>query len=371
MRKQLLGWLALILLWSLLWGCQRSNEGEPTETDGSSQLIERNSQPVAVEAAVISSDQFFDAITVSGIVQGVREVTIISETSGKVSQVRAGLGQRVFSNQILVQLDSEVERFAVAQASDQLKVADLELRAVKDLVANNSSSPAELARVTAAASGARSTLAQAQKRLDNKVIRSPLNGEIAVLPDNISPGNYIQPGGLIARVVDLNRLRLAAGVGERDILLIEIGAAANVTLSACGETPQPAQITNIAAGSASNDGNFIVVVEWNNNCGNKVKSGMSATVRITPSGGESSDTVVVPTAAILREGSQEYLYLVTREGDVTVARRANIESGKQFANRTEVISGVAEGDLLIVAPLQSLNEGSLVEATSIGSTIFR
>ncbi len=372
MKKQLVGWLVLIFLWSVLGGCQRGGDARGSaEADSTSQLIESNSQPVAVEAAVISSGQFFGAITVSGVVQGIQEVTILSETSGKIFQVRASLGQRVSTNQIMVQLDSEVERYAVAQARDQLKVADLELQAIKDLVANNSSSPAELARATAAASGARSMLAQAQQRLDNKVIRSPINGQVAVLPTTISPGNYIQPGSVIARVVDLRRLRLAVGVGERDILLIEPGAAASVTLSACGEIPQPAQIISIAAGSASNDGNFMVIAEWNNNCGNRIKSGMAATARITPSGNESPNTIVIPTASILREGSQEYLYLAVSEGENTVARRANIESGKQLANRTEVTSGVAEGDLLIIAPLQSLEEGSLIETVSIGSTAFR
>ena len=371
------GWaLSLSLLILVLCVCTllvrcRPSDSTDQEEASSGQLttiIEQNSQPITVEAVRVDSGQFFDFITVSGVVRGTREVTIVSETSGKIAQVLVGLGERVASGQILIQLDSDVERYALAQARDQLSVAELELQAVRELIASNNSSPAELARATAATSGARSGRARAQQLLDYKVVKTPISGEIAVLPATVSLGNYIVPGNPIARVVDLSRLRMDVGVGERDISLIEVGAPAAVALEVCGDEPQPARVTNIAAGSASNDGNFIIVIEWDNRCGGVVKSGMSATVRITPSGKENQQSLLIPTSAIVLDGSQEYLYLVRQEDDQGVARRADITSGKRLGNRTELISGIAEGDLVIVAPLQSIEEGSLVEATSIGST---
>ena len=363
--------ISMLAIWGLVVvGCQRpesGSNGSPSPEEAFAAL-QPDTQPVAVEAMVISSGQFFDAISVSGTVRGTREVTIVSGTNGVVAQVLVGLGERVRANQLLVLLDNDVERYAVAQARDNLEVANLELKATQELIAGGSSSPAELARITANASGARSILAQAQDQLDNKVIRAPISGEVAVLSADISLGNFISLGNTIARVVDLRRLRMDVGVGERDILLIDPGAAASVKLAACGEVEQPARVSNIAAGSASNDGNFIVVVEWDNRC-QGVKSGMSATVRIAPSTNEASaQTIVVPTAAILRRNNQDYLYLVVREGENSVAQQVEIEVGKRLGNRTEIISGVNEGDLLIIAPLQSLDEGSLVEPTSIGST---
>ena len=318
--------------------------------------------PTIVEAFLVGRGLFYPVIETSTTIRGVQEVNIISETSGKIMSLNTDLGERVTANQILVTLDNELETFAVRQTEDQLEVAEFELAASTRLLDSNNTSQASLIRARASVSGSRSALAQTRRALQNRIIRSPITGRVATLAQTISPGNYVQPGTRIATIVDLSRLQADLALSERDILLINIGDSAQITLSACGDVPQQGTVSSIAAGAEAN-GTFIARVEFVNRCGDAVKSGMSAQVAISNS--TDNEEIIIPSSAVLNEDNQYHVYTLVRDGSTSSAAKRTIDVGRVLGNRTEIIAGLNEGDLLILSPLRNLRDGQLVEATSI------
>ena len=334
-----------------------SNEALPVEEDSAPV-----SPPIAVEAYLVGRGAFYPAIETSTTIRGIQEVDVISETSGIIQQVNVALGERVAPNQILVRADSELENFALKQAEDQLAVANFELSAINRLIASNNSSAAELARARANVSGAQSSVAQAGRALRNRVIRSPIRGQIAVLARSISRGNYIQPGTRIATIVDLSRLQADILLGETDVLLVNVGDRAQALLSACNNVPQAGSVQSIAAG-AEQSGSFTVRVEFVNRCDGRIKSGMSATVAI--SNADQPNDIIIPALAILSAEHQQYVYVLLPDGDRDIVARRNITVGRVLGNRAEVVAGLEEGDLLVTAPIRQLAEGQLVHAKTI------
>lgn len=369
--RQNSGWLICIACVALAFaGCARPTDGADGEDGGRGRgagggtELATEAEIQAVEAQLISKEGFFGAIEASGVIRGIQEVTIIAETSGAVDSVRVRLGEPVSRGQVLVTLDNSLERFAAEQATDQLAVAEIEFAAVESLYASGNSSEAELARAKATVSGNRSALAQARRQLGNRIITSPVDGRVAIISPSISTGNFIQPGTAVVTVVNLERLHIDIGLGEREIQMVSVGDPARVYADACGVDPQGAVVGALAAGTEAQSGSFIVNIDFPNRCGPRLKSGMTARVEIADD--NQAQNIVIPARALLREETGGYSVFVGQpDGDAYFAQRRPIEITRVLGDRAEVGAGLSENEILILAPLQTLEDGTRVNPTTI------
>lgn len=321
------------------------------------------SGPLAVEAVEVGRTPLVSSITASGVIRGVREARVVAETQGIIRNVSFQLGQAVTAGDVLVALDSDIERLQMEQAQRQLETAQLELRATEQLAERGNASQAELARVRANATGAEAAYEQARKRFEDRTIIAPIAGRIAGKSSMITPGNYLTPGVEVARIADLRELEMEISVGEREVGYLEAGAPVNVTVPACPDSGEnQARIDSIAAGTDSGSGSFPVIIRWENSCGERIRSGMSANVTIEPQGAER--VLAVPAQAIAGTGDGPYVYVVS-EG---TARRARVETGRRLGSLTEITAGLSESDIVITTATSRLRDGDEVEATIRGES---
>ena len=179
--------------------------------------------------------------------------------------------------------------------------------------------------------------------------------------DDLSPGNYLNPGTAVARIVDLSSLEMQVAIGERELQYIREGLPASVSIPACGAGAITGEVQSIAAGADPRTGSFAVVVRWDNTC-DRVRSGMSASVSIRPA--DAQPAIVIPSAAIREDGSGRYVF-VAADG---TARRREIRIGDRLGDRVQVLDGLSEGDVIVTSALSSLDDGAAVNATVRGRT---
>jgi len=320
-------------------------------------------QPIAVEAIRITRGQLVNTINASGTIAGIREALVVSETQGIVEEVNFELGQEVEKGQVLLNVDDEIAELNMQQAAEQLENARIDYQTTENLIEKGGAARVDLLRARSALRGAEARYKQARKAYLDCAIASPIAGYIAAKEPAASLGNYLSPGMSIARVTDLSRIRLEVAVGEGVIGMIEEGAPAQVTISAaCEQKVFDAQVTAVAAGSSPDTGSYLVVIEWENDCGPMLKSGMSAEASITPARGE--PILLIPTAALLgREGRQ---VVFTDENGTAVQREVTI--GNRLGGRAEVLSGIEEDDLVLISGITRLSEGDLIDSTIIGES---
>ena len=301
-------------------------------------------------------------VSASGVIRGIREARVVSETQGIIRGTDFELGQTVAAGERLVSLDSDIERLQMEQARRQLETARVELRATEQLAEGGNTSQVELARVRAAASGAEAAYEQAKKRFEDKSITAPISGRIASKSSTVTAGNYLTPGVEVARIVDLERLEMEVSVGEREVGYLEVGAPVNVTVPACPDAEAPgAEVASIAAGTDPGTGSFAAVIRWDNTCPDRVRSGMSANATIEPQGAER--VLLVPSQAIVRNADGAYVF-VAADG---VARRARVEVGRRMGARTEITTGLSEGDIVVTTATSRLRDGDEIDATVRGA----
>ena len=320
-------------------------------------------KPLAVEALTVTRGELVRNIEAAGIVSGINEAYVVSETQGIIQSVSFELGDRVSKGEVLVRVDDTIPRLNMEQAKEQFEIAKLDLEATERLFNDGSASKAELARARSAANGAQALYRSALKTFQDCTIRAPIGGYIAEKESGITLGNYLSPGLRVARLVDISSLKAEVAVGEGQVSLVTKDAPATVLIPAAGDQKLfQATVSAVAAGSDPATGSYPVIVGWKNPVGDTVKSGMSATVTIETKAQE--PVVLIPSAAIVEQAGQSYVFTA----EANRAAQKPVQVGRWIGNSAEILDGLEEGEALIISGLTVLRRGDPVEPSVIGES---
>lgn len=315
----------------------------------------------AVEARTATTGSLVGRIRSSGLIRGVAEAWVISETQGVIESASIVLGDEVREDQPIVAFDTRLQELQLRQAESRLESAQLDLAAAERLYENGNASLAELTAARSAAAGAEASVESARRALENRTIRAPIDGRIADIADGISRGNYMAVGSRVAHIIDTSRLQVEVALGEREIQYIRRGSPAVVTIPACSAGPVDATVVALAAAGDPATGSFPVVVEWVNECGTIARAGMSASVEIAP---DDQPRVLIPATAVMNAEGSDYVFLAEND----VAHRRPVDLGRRSGNAVEVRSGVDPGDVVITSGLSRLSDDDPIIVTLIGET---
>ncbi|PJI98478.1 HlyD family secretion protein [Acidovorax sp. 69] len=269
-------------------------------------------------------------VSANGTLQPTRSVTIGSELSGTVRNVRVDVNDKVKKGQLLVELDtakldSQVLRSRASLASAQARLAQA-LATTKEAIANlgrleevarlsggkvPSAAELDTGRATldraradetsarATVEDARAALSADETNLSKASIRSPIDG--VVLTRTVEPGNAVaaslQAVTLFTVAEDLTRLRLDVNVDEADVGSVKVGQDASFTVSAYPSRRYPAKVTRVSFGSTKTD-NVVTYITWLdvNNSDMSLRPGMTAAATVTST--ERKDVLLVPNTAL-------------------------------------------------------------------------
>lgn len=331
----------------------------------------------AVEAVELVAGRLGGEVHVRGRIRGRSEATAVSETQGRIQSVHFDLGDEVRRGDALVRLANRTEQLAVEQAREQLASARTEADAVERRRERGGASAGELSSARANLRGVERQLAQAEEAYENRTIRAPIAGRIASIGASISSGDYIQNGASVARIVDLERLRLEAPVGRHQIASLERGQPARVLIRDCDEDIH-ARVSAVSAGADRETGSFVVAIEWDRaegGCGGTLRSGMSASAVIETSRG--AEGVLVPTAAFRTDSGGAGSDGAGSGRDQRVALFV-VEDGQAVLREVQLLdrlgatgvarSGVSAGETVIVTGVSRLRDGDRVEATRVADS---
>jgi macrolide-specific efflux system membrane fusion protein len=186
-------------------------------------------------------------------------------------------------------------------------------------------------------------------------IIAPIDGTIVL--KNIENGQTFTTTDAILVMSD--RLTVKAQVDETDIASIKLKQAAEITLDAYPETKISAQIDQIAfeATTVSNVTTYIVDV-LPKEIPSFMRSGMTANVKFFMDG--KNDVLTVPNDAVkIQDGKSTVIVL--QDGD-RVERE--IEIGITDGKKTEVISGLNEGDIVFSAQIKPRDKNKSSSSSS-------
>ena len=286
------------------------------------------------------------------------ESTLIStEVAGRVVEIGFREGQPVTRGQLLIRLDDDVAQAELAQAQANLALAQSRYTRSNRLQTEGfvSKEAREDAQNQLKLQQAAITLAQA--RLDKTRILAPFDGVIGLR--NVSLGDFVTPGQAIAPLEAVQTLKVDFRLPERFVSEVALEQKLELQVDA-----RPGQrfdgVVYAISPLIEEGGRSILVRAQVDNADGLLNPGMFARVQLIT---EESDVLVVPEAAMSPSGQTQFVFRL-QEGQ---AERVPVVMGERRAGLVEIVSGLDEGDLVVVAGLQRVRAG--MPLSSIGEPV--
>ncbi len=329
---------------------------------------------------IIKSD-VNDYFEVAGSVKAKDVGLIASRVMGSVKAVLVKEGDKVLKDQELLTIDSNdlEQRYKTAQAAlDEAakntetakanrEFADTTFNRYKKLADEKVITPQDLdqyetrkkvadAAYELSAAGyqkAQAALNEAKVNLGFAHITSPTDGFVTA--KKIDVGSMAMPGNHLLTVEDVSFFRLEANVDSLLAKQIKISTTIEATVETI-EPPVKANITDIAPAIDTYSRTFIIKALINDEQ-NKLplKTGLYARIKI-PKGREK--LLIIPSKAVVEKGQLTGVYVVDEKG---VAGYRLIRIGKQYGSNVEVLSGLTEGQSIIVDGVSNAFDGGVVK----------
>ncbi len=343
-KRRSVYWMLLLTTISLT-ACKNNNNSVSTEA----QAI-----PVVVES--ITPASVAPEIYVSGNIEGNKTVRLGFMVAGKINYIAVNEGQQVGKGQLIASLDPVNYSIAKEMADVQVNQATDEYNRLKMMHDRNSLSESDLKKIEFALQQAQAQQKLQNENLSNTKLYSPISG--VLLKKLAEPGEIIGTGNPILVISDINKVKVNAYIPENQLSQIHIGQAAQVQIDALNES-YSGKVTEVGSAADATTRAFTVKIEIDNK-GLKIRPGMIASVTLVSAAERS--LLTVPAQAILRtpEG-QTYVFVADK--DRAQAYQRNISIGRMYSNKVEVISGLAEGEIVITGGQQKLSNGSSILIT--------
>jgi|RhiMetdeSRZDD1v2_1073273.scaffolds.fasta_scaffold78451_2 RND family efflux transporter MFP subunit len=352
---------ALIAALSLLCAC-RHEAPEETETE----------TPVAVQVEPARTGPIREVIAATGLVTAApgAELTVTAPEAARIADLPKAEGDRVRAGDLLVRFDipsltagAVASRAAIEQAQARVENAKAAAARVQGLFERGvaarkevEDAERELREATAALEQAQSASGAANALAGRTIVRAQFDGVVAKRFHN--PGDLVEPGSSdpILRVIDPSRLEVTAAAPIATLARITANAPARIAVPG-GDEPIEASV--IARPAAVDPGSVTAPVRLRPSSVAKLTAGMAVEIEIL--GPEHTAAVIVPTAAIVRDGETTVVMTV---GADSKAHRNEVQEGVTSSEATEILKGIKAGDRVIVRGQNGLPDGA---AVTIGS----
>jgi len=295
------------------------------------------------EAPFSKATQFLGAFTAN------REVSLASETTGKVICVGVEEGSLVGKGSLVAKLDDGVLQAQLRSASANLDNAVSTLKRYEQAPNGVTQLQMDNARTQLLTSQAQ--IEQLKKQISQYTLFAPFSGVITAR--NFDLGAVVSPGSTLATLTDISSLKLELNVPEKYVAQFRNGMPITVNTDVYPGSAFTGNVRMIAS-KADASHNYTIKVLVPNNAHHPLKAGMYGNVTV---GNESThQTISIPRSALIGSAQHPQVYVV-EQGK---ARVRNIETGAGNATSVEVSNGLHAGEVVVSGGLVNLADGAKV-----------
>lgn len=343
-KKQILYPALFILLFTVLLGCGGNNKEEKTTLEGKTKPL--------VKTEKVSIKDIERVLEFSGTILPFDEYQLCAAAPGKVQQILVDIGDKVVYGQKLVLLDQT----QYYQAKIQFELLKVDMERMDTLLKAGSIAEQKYDQLKAQYEISKNNLEFLEM---NTALTSPINGEIT--------GKYLNDGEIytmapnretgkpgILTIMNIDKVKIPIAVSEIYYPLLKTGTKANVKLDSYPTMTFEGYVYKIYPTIDKMSRTFTVEMVVSN-YEKILKPGMFARVSLDFG---IVKALVVPSIAVIKQTGTNQSYVFVYENEK--AFRRIIIPGKIYDDNIEIISGISEGENIIVAGQTKLLDQSEV-----------
>lgn len=203
------------------------------------------------------------------------QTSILRARTGGIVEEVVRQGTEVQSGEQLARLSADDREASLARAEAELRSAERDYEAARQLQERGVTSEAELQERFAALEAARAGVRAAELELQNTLLEAPITGTVSDVMAEI--GSFVQPGGEVLEVVNIDPLVAEVEVRQNEIASVYLGQTAHVTFQ--GGREAEAEVSFIAPVATAETRTFRVELEIPNP-DEAIPAGLSAEVSL-------------------------------------------------------------------------------------------
>jgi membrane fusion protein, multidrug efflux system len=317
------------------------------------------SAPPPTPVRVVEAEQapLRAGIRAIGQVAPAEEVRLSFKVGGVLASMAVAQGEQVRAGQRLASLAQDEVAAAVSQARALLDKAERDLERGEALFAEEVATREQVQDLATARDVARAGLRSAEFTARFAQVVAPADG--IVLRRLAEPGELVAAGQPVLVVGNTaSGWIVRATLTDRDIVRLDTGDVAEVTLDAFPGRRFSATVTELASAADPRTGTYEVKLAIDTQ-GLRFVQGLVA--RIELPGAAGAAVTVVPVAALLEaDGGRAIAFVVARHEETDVARRVELTIGRAVGAQVEVLDGIVSGDRVVTDGAAYLRDGAAV-----------
>ncbi|RWR04509.1 efflux RND transporter periplasmic adaptor subunit [Sinirhodobacter populi] len=354
------------------------------------QTYGRSDRTAAPATVAVARGSVSQTVLATGQVEAKQLVSVGGRVSGQIETLAVVLGQDVKKDDLIVQIDSNDQENAVAQAranlaniaaqisatTANLSKAELEYARQQKLARSDYSSQqtletaaadvevykANIAALEAQKSSAEINVKTAQTALSRTTIVAPISGTVVAV--NVQQGqtvNATQSAPTMVKLADLDTVVIKAEISEADVVSLRPGQHASFTILGAPNRrfsttvrevePAPSALKDSDTISTDSAIYYNAILELPNE-DRTLRIGMTTQVTITLA--EAKDVLTVPAGALRRKGRDYFVTVVGPMGGLT---EQQVEVGLNNKVTAEIRAGLIEGQQVVSAGQGAMGPG--------------
>ena len=316
--------------------------------------------PARVEIAPVTRGPAVEAVYATGTVEPTVMTPLAPRSAGRLAAIQVEEGARVRRGQVLARIEAADLDQTVQEMSAREQLARTQYERTRDLVAQKFVSPAELDRTRTELQAAQAAVRRAQAQRDYNQLVAPADG--IVLRRDGEPGQFVAAGQAVLTLACCAPLRVSAEVDEEDIARVLVGQKAMLRTDALPGRLFEGEVAEITPKGDPVSRSYRVRIRLADapavDAG-PLRTGMTMDANLIVSRRESA--LLVPSRAL--KGSAVW---VLEEGRV---QRREVKKGVSGAERSEIVSGLAEGEMVVLSPADTLRQGQRARGVAAAASM--
>jgi multidrug efflux system membrane fusion protein len=285
------------------------------------------------------------------IIQNIRA----AESAREVAEAGRSLAAATFKRYRALLEEKSVSQQEFDEVQARLKIAEAEVdraeRMLQALTAKKNQLLAKMEQVKA-------DITSAQVHVAYSRIQAPINGVVTTKQAEV--GLLASPGVPLLTLEDDGTYRLEVSVEDSMLRKIHLGAPVRVSIDALGSQEFSSRVSEIVPASDPGSRSVIVKIDLRDGKGGPsgspvLRSGLFGRARF-PVG--QTRIVKVPRMAVFQKGQLVEVYTVDA---ADVVRLRLIKTGRSYGDHWEVLSGLNDGDRIVVEGMERVKEGDRVQ----------
>lgn len=315
--------------------------------------------PESVASAQAQVSNWDDTIQAVGSVEAGKGVSLTNDAPGVVTTIRFDSGAKVKQGDVLVELDTRVEKAQLASALARRDLATTTADRTRTLVESSAVAPAQLDADESARRAATADVATLQAQLARKVVRAPFAGTLGIRTVNL--GQYLNPGTSLTTLQSTDEEFVDFTLPQQRLAQVKVGTAVRLTLDGDKANPLDGEIAAVEPQVDPTTRAVRLRARPKSGKG-RLRPGMFVEVTVVLP--VARRVVNVPVTSVVRASFGDSVFVIEPgqgpQAGKQVARQQFVQAGETRGNFVAIDKGLAGTETLVSSGAFKLRNGATV-----------